>query len=211
MPADQVITTPRLVLTTALAAGMLALPIPAQAAGTLQALAARPAIPSIPCQAGSVTATDRAIAAQLRAAMTGRRLGSAIDGGHLACARAIVRTVQERGLPQRAAVIAVTTAIAESTLHNYTVAVDHDSLGLFQQRPSQGWGKPAQLTDPVYATNAFLNAMIRKYPGDAWKTGEIGAICQKVQVSAFPAAYTPEVMDAQLIVGALWEIGRAHV
>ncbi|GID49864.1 hypothetical protein Aca07nite_71390 [Actinoplanes capillaceus] len=115
-----------------------------------------------------------------------------------------MQVVKARGLPQRAAVIAVTTAIAESTLLNHTVATDHDSLGLFQQRPSQGWGRPNQVTDPVYATDVFLNSMIRKHPGGAWRTGDIGRICQRVQISAIPGAYAPEVHDAELIVTALW-------
>ncbi|WP_198171251.1 FG-GAP repeat domain-containing protein, partial [Actinoplanes awajinensis] len=136
--------------------------------------------------------------------MNGPRLGRQIGGSQVCCARVIVATTKGRGLHPRAAVIAVTTAITESTLHNYTEAVDHDSLGLFQQRPSQGWGTPAQLTDPVYATNAFLSAMLRKYPNNSWMTGDIGAICQRVQVSAVPDAYAKEAHDAQLLVNALW-------
>jgi hypothetical protein len=162
------------------------------------------AIPSAPCQAGGVTAVDRGIANGLRASMTGRRLGRSVSGQSISCARAIVSNVRARGLGGRAAVIAVTTAIAESTLHNYTVAVDHDSLGLFQQRPSMRWGRPDQLVDPGYATQAFLTAMIRKYPGNGWLVGDIGEICQRVQNSAYPAAYAPEALDAQLIVAAVW-------
>jgi hypothetical protein len=162
------------------------------------------AIPSTPCQPAGVTRADSTIAASLRRSMNGPRLGRAVTGYSISCARAIVRTVQARGLGHRAAVIAVTTAIAESTLHNYTRAVDHDSLGLFQQRPSMGWGRPVELTDPIFATHAFLNAMLRKHPALTWMTREIGAVCQKVQNSAYPAAYTPEAHDAQLIVTALW-------
>ncbi|MDI6103028.1 VCBS repeat-containing protein [Actinoplanes sp. NEAU-A12] len=154
-----------------------------------------------------MTTADRAVADRLRPSMNGPRLGRAVTGERITCARAIVRVVQARRLPQRAAVIAVTTVIAESTLLNHTVATDHDSLGLFQQRPSQGWGRPAQLVDPVYATGAFLNAMIRKHPGGAWMTGDIGQISQRVQKSAIPGAYAPEVHDAQLIVDALWTGG----
>jgi hypothetical protein len=167
------------------------------------------AIPSAPCQPDSVSSADNVIANRLRSAMNGPRLGSAVNGYHISCARAIVSNVRARGLHQRAAVIAVTTAITESTLHNYTVAVDHDSLGLFQQRPSQGWGRPGQVVEPRYATNAFLNAMIRKHPGNGWLAGDIGQICQRVQGSAFPRAYAPEAHDAQLIVAALWELKPA--
>ena len=100
--------------------------------------------------------------------------------------------------------IAVTTAITESGLRNYTVAVDHDSLGLFQQRPSMGWGRPQQLLDPGFATDAFLDKLIRTHPAHGWMAGDIGAISQRVQVSRYPAAYGPEVSDARLIVAQLW-------
>ncbi|WP_204069963.1 hypothetical protein, partial [Planobispora siamensis] len=156
------------------------------------------------CVPGGPTAADTAVANQVRPHMNGPRMGRAVNAYNVSCARIITSTTKGRGLDKRAAVIAVTTAITESTLHNYTVAVDHDSLGLFQQRPSQGWGTPAQLVDPVYATNAFLNAMLRKFPNNSWMSGDIGAICQKVQVSALPNAYAREVHDAQLLVDALW-------
>ena len=165
---------------------------------------AQAAIPYAPCQPGGPASADSAIASALRPAMTGRRLGGSVTGYSISCARAIVANVQARGLNQRAAVIAVTTAIAESSLHNYTVAVDADSLGLFQQRPSKGWGQPGELTDPRYSTQAFLSAMIRKHTGDGWMGGDIGQICQRVQGSAYPEAYGPEVHDAELMVVSLW-------
>ncbi|WP_233624648.1 VCBS repeat-containing protein [Actinoplanes sp. ATCC 53533] len=177
----------------------------AVAAGSLSLPAtARAAIPSTSCQPGGVTTADTAIARGLRSSMTGKRMGRSVNGYNISCARSIVRQVLSRGLPARAAVIAVTTAIAESTLHNYTLAVDHDSLGLFQQRPSMGWGRPEQLLDPGFATDAFLNKMIRLYPGNGWMAGDIGQISQRVQVSGYPAAYSPEANDARLIVGQLW-------
>jgi VCBS repeat protein len=179
-----------LTVSGALTAGVLSLPGAAQA------------IPSTTC--GGVTASDKTIAASLKPAMTGERMGRSVSGYNISCARAIVRQVLRRGLPARAAVIAVTTAIAESTLHNYTLAVDHDSLGLFQQRPSTGWGRPEQIIDPAYATDAFLNKLLRLYPSNSWSAGDIGQIAQRVQVSAFPGAYSPEATDARLIVGQLW-------
>jgi hypothetical protein len=156
------------------------------------------------CRPGGATAADAVVADLVRPQMNGVRMGSAVNAYNISCARTITEVVLGRGMAQRAAVIAVTTAITESTLHNYTEAADHDSLGLFQQRPSQGWGTPAQVTDPIYATNAFLNAMLAKFPNNSWMSGDIGAICQRVQVSAFPDAYQHEVHDAQLIVDALW-------
>ncbi|BAL88495.1 hypothetical protein AMIS_32750 [Actinoplanes missouriensis 431] len=198
----------RLLLTASLAVGTLAsfVPVAAQAA-PLPAAAPR----SIACIPGEATAADRAIADQLRPLMNGRRLGSAVSGRAIACARIIVARVKARDLPERAAVIAMTTAIAESTLKNHRVAHDHDSLGLFQQRPSQGWGSTAELTDPAYATDAFLKAMMRKFPGGGWMTGGIGAICQHVQTSAYPGAYSPEAHDAALIVSRLWSGGSSAV
>jgi hypothetical protein len=165
------------------------------------------------CTPNGPAAADTALADRLRPKMNGPRLGRSINGDNICCARVIVATTKKRGLHPRAAVIAVTTAIAESTLHNYTEARDHDSLGLFQQRPSQGWGTPDQITNPVYATNKFLNAMLRMYPKNSWMSGDIGRICQRVQVSAVPGAYTPEAHDAQLIVDALGSTLRknAHV
>jgi hypothetical protein len=206
--------TPRLVAVGAAVAGvLLATPAPSSAAqgpgpaGEPVPLSQVAAIAYAQCVAGGATSSDTAVANQLRGQMNGNRVGTSLNGYHVSCARAISATAAGRGLDKRAAVIAITTAITESSLHNYTEAVDHDSLGLFQQRPSQGWGSPAQLTDPVYATNAFLNAMIRKYPDNSWMSGDIGAICQRVQVSAFPDAYRPEVHDAQLLANALWSGG----
>ncbi|WP_229068990.1 VCBS repeat-containing protein [Actinoplanes sp. DH11] len=192
--------TPQLLLTLAVAAASLGVPASARAA---EPVTSRAAVPSNTCRPNA-TAADRKAADALRPLMNGRRLGSAVNSRRIACARMIVDRVRDRGLPMRAAVIAVTTAIAESTLSNHTVALDHDSLGLFQQRPSQGWGRPAQLVDPGYATDKFLDAMLRKYPRDSWMSGDIAAICQRVQVSAFPRAYAPEVHDAQQIVAYLW-------
>jgi hypothetical protein len=186
----------RMLLAASLVAGSVLLPTPAS-----PALAAPKDLACIP---GTATAADEAIADQIRPAMNGQRLGRMVSGRAIACARIIVATVQDRGLSQRAAVIAMATAIAESTLKNHRVALDHDSLGQFQQRPSQGWGSPAELTDPEYATGAFLDAMLRRFPGGGWKSGAIGAISQHVQRSAFPGAYSPEVPDAELIVASLW-------
>ncbi|MFI5891632.1 FG-GAP repeat domain-containing protein [Actinoplanes sp. NPDC051513] len=182
-----------MLLVATIVAGALGLAAPAHAA-----------IPYGPCQPDGPASADNAIASALRPAMSGRRLGRSVTGYSISCARAIVANVQARNLNPRAAVIAVTVAIAESSLHNYTVAVDHDSLGLFQQRPSKGWGQPGQLTDPRYTTQAFLSAMLRKHTGDGWMFGDIGQICQRVQGSAFPEAYGPEIHDASLIVAYLW-------
>src|SRR5262245_9053838 len=76
----------------------------------------------------------------------------------------ILAVGQRMQIPVRGWVIAVATALQESNLINSSVATDHDSLGLFQQRPSQGWGTPAQILDPQYAAGAFYTAL-RKVHG----------------------------------------------
>lgn len=101
-------------------------------------------------------------------------------------ATTIVDVGLSMGLPARAYVIAVATAMQESTLTNLTTAVDHDSLGLFQQRPSAGWGTPAQLTDPIYASEAFYKALTKV---SGWQTLPLSQAAQDVQGSAFPSAY----------------------
>lgn len=90
-----------------------------------------------------------------------------------------------RGLPARAATIALATALQESGLINLDHG-DRDSLGLFQQRPSQGWGTAAQVTDPVYATGIFYDRLV-KVPG--YQDLPITEAAQAVQRSALPDAY----------------------
>ena len=91
----------------------------------------------------------------------------------------------KRGMPPRAATIAITTAFQESKIRNLRYG-DRDSLGLFQQRPSQGWGTAEQILDPVHATNAFYDALV-KFQG--YETADITEIAQRVQKSGYPEAY----------------------
>jgi hypothetical protein len=104
-----------------------------------------------------------------------------------------------RGLPARAATIAVATAIQESKLVNLNYG-DRDSLGLFQQRPSQGWGTAEQIRDPVHATNAFYDALVKVH---GYRTMEITQVAQRVQRSAFPRAYADHEPDARVLASAL--------
>lgn len=85
------------------------------------------------------------------------------DSSQWSNARAIVQASSDMGLSPYAATIAVATALQESTLRNLTTAVDHDSVGLFQQRPSMGWGSVSELTDPSYAAKAFLKQLPSGY------------------------------------------------
>lgn len=105
----------------------------------------------------------------------------------------------QRGLPARAVSIALATAFQESKIRNLPGG-DLDSVGLFQQRPSQGWGTTAQIMDPVYATNAFYNALL-KVPDYA--SLDITVAAQKVQRSAYPDAYAQHENDARTLASAL--------
>jgi hypothetical protein len=107
----------------------------------------------------------------------------------------IAAVARARKLPDRALVIALATAQQESGLRNLAYG-DRDSLGLFQQRPSQGWGTPDQIRDPTYATNRFLDHLVA-VPG--WDTGRLTDVAQTVQRSGHPEAYQQwEPMATQL-------------
>jgi hypothetical protein len=104
-----------------------------------------------------------------------------------------------RGMPARAATIALATAYQESELANLEYG-DADSLGLFQQRPSQGWGTDEQVLDPVYATNAFYDALADV---DGYQSMEVTDAAQTVQRSGFPEAYADHEADARVLASAL--------
>lgn len=97
----------------------------------------------------------------------------------------IAATSLRRGLPARATTIALATGLQESGLRNLDHG-DRDSVGIFQQRPSQGWGTVEQIMDPVYSTNTFYDALV-KVPG--YDQMAITDAAQTVQRSAFPDAY----------------------
>ncbi len=100
-------------------------------------------------------------------------------------------------LPQRAVTIAFAAALQESQLHNLDYG-DRDSVGIFQQRPSQGWGTTAELEDPVYASTVFFAALVR-VPGYA--NLPIDQAAQDVQHSADPSAYEQYAEVADLLAG----------
>ena len=105
----------------------------------------------------------------------------------------------ERGMPARAASIALATAYQESKLYNIDYG-DRDSVGLFQQRPSQGWGTAKRLQDPVFATNAFYDALTKV---DGYEGMEITVAAQEVQRSAYPDAYADHEKDGRALASAL--------
>ena len=104
-----------------------------------------------------------------------------------------------RGMPARAATIALATAYQESKLYNLESG-DRDSAGLFQQRPSQGWGTAAQVQDPVHATNAFYDALVKVH---GYQSMEITKVAQKVQRSAYPEAYANHEPEGRVLASAL--------
>ncbi len=104
-------------------------------------------------------------------------------------ATTIVRQVIDKKMGLRSAVIAVATAMQESTLMNVNYG-DSDSLGLFQQRPSMGWGTASQILHPAYAADAFLKALRTYQNGDpSWSQQPLWQTAQGVQASGFPTAY----------------------
>jgi hypothetical protein len=106
---------------------------------------------------------------------------------------------QRRGLPPRATTIAIATAFQESKIHNIDYG-DRDSVGLFQQRPSQGWGTRAQLMNPSYAINAFYDALVKV---NGYETMIITDAAQRVQLSGFPGAYAQHEDYARALASAL--------
>jgi hypothetical protein len=117
-------------------------------------------------------------------------------------AAVIITVGQNMMIPARGWVIAVATALQESDLINLGDLGpdnDHDSLGLFQQRPSAGWGTPAQLMDPEYASGAFYTAL-RKVT--AWEDMPLTQAARRVQRSAYPDAYAKHEAGAAAIVAA---------
>jgi hypothetical protein len=114
-----------------------------------------------------------------------RTTAADLDAAQRQNAATIIGVARGMGAPPRAWLIALATAMQESTLNNINYG-DRDSLGLFQQRPSQGWGTPAQVTDPVYATTIFIERLL-EVPG--WDSLPVTVAAQTVQRSAFPDAY----------------------
>ena len=121
------------------------------------------------------------------------------DPSQTAYAATIEAVAEKRGLPARAATIAIATAIQESKLRNLKYG-DRDSVGLFQQRPSQGWGTVDQILDPVYASNKFYDALVKI---DGYEDMRITEIAQKVQKSAYPEAYADHETEGRLLASTL--------
>lgn len=114
-------------------------------------------------------------------------------------AATIVAIGKQMHVPEHGQVIAIATALQESGLRNLDHG-DRDSLGLFQQRPSQGWGTPAQITNPAYAATAFYRRLL-EVPG--WHELSVNDAAQTVQRSATPAAYGQHEPAARALAAAV--------
>jgi hypothetical protein len=145
---------------------------------------------------------------------TKRRPVAGLNQAAMDNAVAIVEVGKQMHLPKRAYLVAIMTALQETALRNLAnstlpaslnyphqgVSQNYDSVGLFQQRPSQGWGTVAQLMDPSTAARLFYNRLV-KVAG--WQTMSAGDAAQAVQRSAFPYAYAQQQARAQQIVDAI--------
>lgn len=106
---------------------------------------------------------------------------------------------QRRGLSPRATTIAIATAFQESKIHNIDFG-DRDSVGLFQQRTSQGWGTVEQISDPHYSIGRFYDALVKV---KGYESMPITEAAQRVQRSAFPGAYAQHEGYARALASAL--------
>jgi hypothetical protein len=169
----------------ALAGTIAAVVVVVAAAGVGLRMAARQAI--LPVKAQPTCGVD----------MSSGRLR--LDLGQAANAATIAAVGKRLGLVDHAVTVALVASLQETKLRNLPGG-DLDSVGLFQQRPSQGWGKPSQLIQPTFAATAFYNALVR-IPG--WEAMPVGDAAQKVQRSAAPDAYGPWEGQGRALAQAL--------
>jgi len=136
-----------------------------------------------------------------------------LNAHQMANAGIIIAVAKKRKLSQRAMLIGVMTSLQETQLHNVAndnmpaslkikhsgTGHDHDSVGIFQQRPSSGWGSIPELMNPSYAANAFFGKLERV---SGWEKMALTVAAQSVQGSAFPDAYAKHEARARKIVAA---------
>lgn len=130
--------------------------------------------------------------------VSGRDGEVSLSTDQAANAATIAAVALRKGLGERAVTIALATAYQESDLENLDHG-DRDSLGLFQQRPSQGWGDEAQVRDPVYAAGRFYDALVEV---PSFRELAVTEAAQRVQRSAFPEAYADHEDDAAVLAAA---------
>ncbi|MFD9503419.1 C40 family peptidase [Streptomyces sp. NPDC060035] len=166
------------------ASGPLLLAVPILAIGAGSASAS--------CSIDGAEAVDTAaVAGQVKAILDGGDMSSVSVPGLDDPAEQVpnAKTIQATGvamnIPARGQVVALATALQESGLRNLAYG-DRDSLGLFQQRPSQGWGTANEILDPVHASTKFYEGL-KKVSG--WQSLSVTQAAQAVQRSGFPNAY----------------------
>jgi hypothetical protein len=168
------------------------------------ALAADPATTPATVPVAAVAADQPEQATLIPHRVQGEQAHLDLSGEQTDNAKAIIAATKKNGLDERAAVIAVATAMQESKLQNLGHLGDrndHDSQGLFQQRPSSGWGTAEQITNPEYSTTAFLTGLKAV---DGWHDMPLTDAAQKVQVSAYPDAYAQWEQQAADLVAQHW-------
>jgi hypothetical protein len=164
-------------------------------------LRALPVLTSLFLVAGLAACSDEG-RELLRPSKTGCYVGSAgevhLTAEQAANAATIAAVGLRDGMDEQAVAVAITTAMQESELVNVNYGHD-DSLGLFQQRPSMGWGSEEELMDPVYASFKFYEKLQRT---DDWENMTLAEAAQAVQVSAYPDLYRQWESDAEVIADA---------
>lgn len=146
----------------------------------------------------AMTRTHKGAAAPPCQAAAGA-LSYPLDLEQAASSTTIAATGKRMGLPNHAVTIALAAAMQESDLHNLDHG-DRDSLGLFQQRPSQGWGSASQVTNPRHAATAFYQHLLRVA---GWQDLSVNDAAQRVQRSAAPDAYAQWEAEARVLAQAL--------
>lgn len=148
-----------------------------------------------------------ALLARADAEPRAHRCAAALDGtdwylepDQAETAALLAGTALQRGLPARALTIGIATGLQESKLRNIDYG-DRDSVGVFQQRPSQGWGTVEQIMDPVYSTGAFYDALVRV---DGYQEMAVTEAAQAVQRSGFPDAYAQHEARARAWANAFY-------
>lgn len=172
-------------LGAAVAAVVLAIPllIGAGVAGIVSSLSGGNGASSLICTPdGAMTATV--------AGLTAEQMGNAAT---------IVAVGRQMAIPEPGWVVAIAAAMQESKLRNLHYG-DRDSLGLFQQRPSMGWGTPQQITTPTYAATKFFE---RLNATPNWQSMSVNDAAQTVQGSGFPNAYAQHEDKARAVVAAV--------
>lgn len=149
--------------------------------------------PSSAAQAPALYSGSTTVRCTVSGGIRGASFG--LDPAQAGDAAVIARVARADGLPAQAIVIALATALQESGLRNLAYG-DRDSLGLFQQRPSQGWGSPAEILNPSYAAQQFYSHLTRV---PDWWSMPLWKAAQAVQRSANPTAYEKWQLEASAI------------